>query len=101
MSWSIIDRVPHIEDEVVDYRPRYVSKGLDVMKTKEIKGIYGLVLSIKLFGGVRPGFEEPFNDDDASDNEKARVESDFESDGDNGEDSEMGEAAYTPTDDED
>ncbi|MCD9639185.1 hypothetical protein HAX54_023561 [Datura stramonium] len=48
----------------------------------------------------RPGFEEPFDDDDAADEEQAIVDSDLESD-DDGDDSEMGEAAFSPTDDED
>ncbi|MCD7472352.1 hypothetical protein HAX54_013507 [Datura stramonium] len=60
-----------IKEEVVDYRPR-----------------------------VGPGFEEPLDDDDAIDEEKARVNPDLESD-DNEDDSTMGEAALVPTDDED
>ncbi|MCD9644096.1 hypothetical protein HAX54_032074 [Datura stramonium] len=46
-------------------------------------------------------FEELFNDDDATDDEQTRVDSDLESDGDDGEDSEIGEVAYVPTEDED
>ncbi|MCD9641061.1 hypothetical protein HAX54_026878 [Datura stramonium] len=49
---------------------------------------------------VRHGFYEPLNDDDATDEEQARVDSDLESDDDE-DDSEIGEAAFTPTDDED
>ncbi|MCE3051335.1 hypothetical protein HAX54_049532 [Datura stramonium] len=38
-----------IEEEVMDYRPRYDQKGIDVTKTKDPKGIHGLVLSIGEF----------------------------------------------------
>ncbi|MCD7473174.1 hypothetical protein HAX54_014827, partial [Datura stramonium] len=58
--------------------------GLDVMKTKELEGIHGPVLSISKRDG--PGFEEPFDDDDAMDEEQARVNSNLESD-DDGDDS--------------
>ncbi|MCD7461884.1 hypothetical protein HAX54_047337 [Datura stramonium] len=43
---------------------------------------------------VGPGSEEPFDDDDATDEEQARVDSDLESDGDDGDDSEMGQALF-------
>ncbi|MCD7454179.1 hypothetical protein HAX54_023893 [Datura stramonium] len=46
------------------------------------------------------GFKELFDDDDATDEEQARVDSNLESD-DNGDDSEMGEATFALTDDED
>ncbi|MCE0481829.1 hypothetical protein HAX54_039912 [Datura stramonium] len=46
------------------------------------------------------GFEEPFDDDDATDEEQVRVNSNFESD-DDGDDFEMGEAIFAHTDDED
>ncbi|MCE0480765.1 hypothetical protein HAX54_037873 [Datura stramonium] len=49
----------------------------------------------------RPKFEEPFDGDDATNDEKDRVDSDLESDGDDGKDSEMGKVAYAPTNDED
>ncbi|MCE3216263.1 hypothetical protein HAX54_005778 [Datura stramonium] len=49
---------------------------------------------------VGPCFEEPFNDDDATNEEQAGVNSNLESD-DNGDDSEMREASFAPTDDED
>ncbi|MCD7470390.1 hypothetical protein HAX54_010202 [Datura stramonium] len=49
---------------------------------------------------VGPGFEEPLDDDVATDEEIARVESYIESDDDD-EDYEMGEAALSPTNDED
>ncbi|MCD7461523.1 hypothetical protein HAX54_046340 [Datura stramonium] len=90
---SVGSRNKKIEEEVVDYRSRYDLKGLDVTKTKKPEGIHGPVLSIS--------FEEPFDDDDLTDDEKARIDSDLEFDGDDGEYSEMGEAAYAPTDDED
>ncbi|MCE3051990.1 hypothetical protein HAX54_051365 [Datura stramonium] len=50
---------------------------------------------------VGPEFEEPFDDNDATDNEQDRVDFDLKSDGDDGEDIEMGEASYAPTNDED
>ncbi|MCD7451282.1 hypothetical protein HAX54_010635 [Datura stramonium] len=71
--------VGQIDEEVVDYRPWYDPKGLDVTKTKE---------------------PEDFDDDDDTDEKQARVDSDLEFD-DDGDDSEMGEAAYSPTNDED
>ncbi|MCE0481509.1 hypothetical protein HAX54_039310 [Datura stramonium] len=46
-----------------------------------------------------PGFKEPFDNDNATDEEKARVDSGLESDGDDGDYSEMRKAAYAPTDD--
>ncbi|MCD7457811.1 hypothetical protein HAX54_036250 [Datura stramonium] len=49
---------------------------------------------------VDPEFEEFLNDDDATDEEVTRVDSDIESDDDK-DDSKMGEAALAPTDDED
>ncbi|MCD9640278.1 hypothetical protein HAX54_025480 [Datura stramonium] len=49
---------------------------------------------------VGPGFEEPLDDDVATEDEMARVDSDMESSDDNEEDSEMGEASLAPTDDE-
>ncbi|MCD7453474.1 hypothetical protein HAX54_021066 [Datura stramonium] len=45
---------------------------------------------------VGPGFEEPFDDDDATNEDQARVDSDLESDDDK-DDSEIGEAAFAPT----
>ncbi|MCE3215420.1 hypothetical protein HAX54_002334 [Datura stramonium] len=39
-------RKKQIDEELVNYRPRYDPKELDVKKTKEPKGIYCLVLSI-------------------------------------------------------
>ncbi|MCD7465347.1 hypothetical protein HAX54_001073 [Datura stramonium] len=90
-------------------KPWYDSKGLDVMKMEELKGIHSPVLSISerntrinniLSHLVAPGFEEPFGDADATDEEQDRLDSDLESD-DDGDDSEMGEATYAPTDDED
>ncbi|MCE3217103.1 hypothetical protein HAX54_010401 [Datura stramonium] len=75
------------------------ARGLDVMKAKEPKCIYGHVLSINEsntridnvlsnsehsrapFNG-RPGFEELFNDDDATDEEHAIVNSNLQSDDD-------------------
>ncbi|MCE0481933.1 hypothetical protein HAX54_040146 [Datura stramonium] len=47
---------------------------------------------------VGPGFEESFDDDDPTDNEQARVDSNLESGADEEEDSEMGEVVSTPTD---
>ncbi|MCD9638339.1 hypothetical protein HAX54_022235 [Datura stramonium] len=49
---------------------------------------------------VEPGLEEPLDDDVATNEEMVRVDSYIESDDDE-EDSEMGEAAFAPTNDED
>ncbi|MCD7473202.1 hypothetical protein HAX54_014858 [Datura stramonium] len=98
-----------IKDALRRKGPRYDSKGLDVTKTKEPKGIHGLVLSIsernmridnhsRVLFRVGLGFVEPFNDD-AIDEEQARVDSDLESD-DDGDDAEMGEVAFASIDDE-
>ncbi|MCD7456612.1 hypothetical protein HAX54_032392 [Datura stramonium] len=48
---------------------------------------------------VGPELKEPLNDDDAMDEEQARVESDLESNDDEN-NSEIGEAALSPTGDE-
>ncbi|MCD7472486.1 hypothetical protein HAX54_013736 [Datura stramonium] len=84
-------------------------RGIDVTKTQEPKGINGPVLSVNernvridnmLSHLVGPGFKEPFDDDVATKDEMARVDTDIESSDDNEEDSEMVEAAFVPTDDE-
>ncbi|MCD7472357.1 hypothetical protein HAX54_013515 [Datura stramonium] len=49
---------------------------------------------------VGPGYEEPLNDDVATEDAMARVDSDIESSDDDEEDSDMGEATLSPTDDE-
>ncbi|MCD7472096.1 hypothetical protein HAX54_013035, partial [Datura stramonium] len=46
------------------------------------------------------GYEEPLDDDVATEDEMERVDSDVESSDDDEEDSEMGEAALAPTNDE-
>ncbi|MCD7467885.1 hypothetical protein HAX54_005541 [Datura stramonium] len=43
----------------------------------------------------------PFDDDDPIEDEQARVDSDLESNNDDGEDFEMGESTYAPIGDED
>ncbi|MCD9640840.1 hypothetical protein HAX54_026545 [Datura stramonium] len=48
---------------------------------------------------VGPCFEEPFDEDDPTNDEQACVDSYLESDADDGGDSEMGESSYSPTDD--
>ncbi|MCD9640992.1 hypothetical protein HAX54_026789 [Datura stramonium] len=50
---------------------------------------------------VGPSFEEPFEDDDPIENGKIQVDSDVESDADDGEYLEIEEAAYSPTDNAD
>ncbi|MCD7467270.1 hypothetical protein HAX54_004599 [Datura stramonium] len=50
--------------------------------------------------GVGTRYKEPLDDDVATEDEMARVDSDIESSDDDEEDSEMGEAALAPTDDE-
>ncbi|MCE3215058.1 hypothetical protein HAX54_000708 [Datura stramonium] len=91
-------------------------KEIDVIKTKDPDGIHGPVPSISernalidnvlshLYGmqtlQVGPIFEEPLGNDDVTDEEQARVDSELEFDND-GDDFEMGEAAFAPIDDED
>ncbi|MCE3051081.1 hypothetical protein HAX54_048874 [Datura stramonium] len=105
-------REQQIDVEVVDYRPRYNLKELNLMKTKDSEDIYGPVLSNNEHNAridnvlnhlysmkmlqlriVGLGFEEPFDDDDAIDEEQARVVSYLESD-DDGDDSDMGELLF-------
>ncbi|MCE3049869.1 hypothetical protein HAX54_046023 [Datura stramonium] len=50
---------------------------------------------------VGPGLEEPFDNDDPTNDEKARVDSNLKYDVDDGDDSEMGEVAYALIDEED
>ncbi|MCD7461249.1 hypothetical protein HAX54_045733 [Datura stramonium] len=107
---SVGSQSKKVEEEEVNYKLRYDPRGLDMIKTKEPEGLHGPVLSISennmridnilshLYGIVGPGFEEPFDDDDPTDSERARCNSDLES---NVDDSEIGEAIYAPTDDED
>ncbi|MCD7454126.1 hypothetical protein HAX54_023544 [Datura stramonium] len=108
-------RDQQIEEEVVDYSPRYEPKGLEVTKTKETKGIHDLMLSISKHNMridnvhshlssmkmLHLSFEEPIDDDDATNKEQARVDYNLECDSDDEDHSEMGEAAYAPTDDKD
>ncbi|MCD7467525.1 hypothetical protein HAX54_005020 [Datura stramonium] len=54
----------------------------------------------KALSKVGTGCEEPLDDDDATDKEQVRVDSDLESD-DKEEDSKMGEVVLAPTDNED
>ncbi|MCE0482236.1 hypothetical protein HAX54_040804 [Datura stramonium] len=77
-----------IEKEEVDYRPVYDPERIDVTKTKEPEGSY-------------PGFEELLDDEVATTDEMARVDSDIESSDAEEEDSEKGEAAFSSTDDND
>ncbi|MCD7454827.1 hypothetical protein HAX54_026170 [Datura stramonium] len=113
-QWTEFDRkvgpplTVQIDEEVVDYRPRYDPEGIDVTKTKDPKGIHGSVLSISernacinnvlshLYGIVGPSFEEPFDDDEATGEENAIVYFDLESD-DDGDDSKMGEVVFDRT----
>ncbi|MCD9644410.1 hypothetical protein HAX54_032617 [Datura stramonium] len=80
------------------------------MEPKTNKG-KGVVLKVMIQRGlkeltrksmmiVRPGFEEPLDDEVATEDEMVRVDSDIESIDAEEEDFEMGEAALTPTDDE-
>ncbi|MCE2054921.1 hypothetical protein HAX54_041640 [Datura stramonium] len=98
-----------IEEEETDYRPVYDQRGIDMTKTKELEGVYGPLLSVNecnaridnmLSHLVGPGFEEPLDDGVSTEDEMARVDSDIEYSDVEEEDSEMGEAALAPTDDE-
>ncbi|MCD7451734.1 hypothetical protein HAX54_013215 [Datura stramonium] len=95
-----------IKEEKVDYRPAYDLRGIDMTKTKESKGINGPVLSVnernaRINSMLSYLYGEPLDDDDvATEDEMARINSDLESSDDNEEDSEMGKAALAPTDDE-
>ncbi|MCD9641343.1 hypothetical protein HAX54_027497 [Datura stramonium] len=92
-----------IEEEEADYRPDYDPRWIDVIKTKEPKGINGPVLfvnernmQIENMSSHLYGYEEALDDDVATEDDMAKVESDIESSDDNEEDSEMGEAALAP-----
>ncbi|MCD9641115.1 hypothetical protein HAX54_027032 [Datura stramonium] len=94
-----------IMKQEADYRPAYDPKGIDVTKTKEPEGINDPVLFVNKRNAqsdniIGLGFEEPLDDDVATEDEMARVDSDIESSDDNEEDSEMREATLAPTDDE-
>ncbi|MCD9638708.1 hypothetical protein HAX54_022844 [Datura stramonium] len=107
-----------IDEEVVNYRPWYDPKGIDVKKKKKPEGIHCLCCpSVKeqiqqlnmdyrfsehsrALYRVGPRIEEPLDDYDATDEEKARVDSNLESK-DDGDDSKMGEVVFARTDDED
>ncbi|MCD7468804.1 hypothetical protein HAX54_007297 [Datura stramonium] len=98
-----------IEEEEADYRPTYDPRGIDVKKTKEPEGINGPVLAVNernaridnmLSHLVWPGYEEPLDDDVATEDEMARVDSDIESSDDEEEDSKMEKATLAPTNDE-
>ncbi|MCD9559091.1 hypothetical protein HAX54_016823, partial [Datura stramonium] len=82
--------VQWVEEDVVNYRLRYDPKGLDVEKTKEPEAAvaehYPLSKYSRALSRVKPGFEEPFDDDDPADDEQVRVDSDLESDANDGED---------------
>ncbi|MCD7463957.1 hypothetical protein HAX54_051769 [Datura stramonium] len=80
-----------IEEEEADYRPIYDPRRIDVTKTTEPNGLCK----------VEHEFEEPIDDEVATKDEMARVDSDVESSDAEEEDSEMGEATLAPTDDED
>ncbi|MCE0481860.1 hypothetical protein HAX54_039957 [Datura stramonium] len=76
-------RVQQVEEEEVDYRLRYDPKGLDGICTNELEGLNVPLLAISernacidnvLSHLVGPGFEEPFDDDDSTDDEQARVD---------------------------
>ncbi|MCD9640866.1 hypothetical protein HAX54_026576, partial [Datura stramonium] len=60
---------------------------------------YPLSENLRALFKVGSGFDEPQDDDDATDEEQAKVDSDLESDDDE-DDFEMGEVAFAPTDDE-
>ncbi|MCE0481977.1 hypothetical protein HAX54_040204 [Datura stramonium] len=77
-----------IEEEEEDYRPTYDPRGIGVTKTKDPEGINGPVLSVNepnaridnmLSHLIRHGFEEPLDDDVATEDEMARIDSDIES----------------------
>ncbi|MCE0481365.1 hypothetical protein HAX54_039067 [Datura stramonium] len=98
-----------IEEEEADYRPIYDSRGINVTKTMEPEGINGPVLSVNEHNAridnmlshlVRSGFEEPIDDDVATEDEITRVDSDIQSSDVEEKDSEMGEATLAPIDNE-
>ncbi|MCE0481322.1 hypothetical protein HAX54_039001 [Datura stramonium] len=74
--------------------------GLMEEQLQQLNIDYPLREHSRAFFNVCLGYEEPFDDDVAKKDEMARVESDLVCSDDNEEDSEMGEAAPAPTDDE-
>ncbi|MCE3216297.1 hypothetical protein HAX54_005940 [Datura stramonium] len=92
-----------IDEEEANYRTIYDPTGIDVTKNKEPEGVNGPILFVnecraRIDNIVRPGFEEPINDDVAIEDEMVRVDSDIESSNAEHEDSEMGEAALSAID---
>ncbi|MCD7450681.1 hypothetical protein HAX54_007967 [Datura stramonium] len=67
---------------------------------KQLNIDYPLSEHSRTLYSVGPGQEEPLDDDVAMEDEMTRVYSDIESSDDDEEDSEMGEAALAPTNDE-
>ncbi|MCD7462603.1 hypothetical protein HAX54_048890 [Datura stramonium] len=111
--WGSLDPIMRghdIEEEEADYRPTYDPRRVDVTKTKEPKGINSLFLAVNERNAridnmlshlyIGPGYDEPLDDDVATEDEMERVDSDIESSDDDEEDSEMREAALAPTDNE-
>ncbi|MCD7458173.1 hypothetical protein HAX54_037465 [Datura stramonium] len=99
-----------IEEEEMDYRHIYDPRGIDVTKIKKPEGVHGQVLSVNERNARSDNmlshlyelgleFEKPL--DVAIEEEMARVDSGIESTDAEEEDSEMGEAALAPIDDED
>ncbi|MCD9561442.1 hypothetical protein HAX54_020553 [Datura stramonium] len=78
-----------IEEEETDYKPTYDPRGVDMTK----KGTKG-------YKRVGPRYEDPLDDDVATEDEMERVDSNIESSDDDEKDSEMGKAVISPKDDE-
>ncbi|MCD7460841.1 hypothetical protein HAX54_044573, partial [Datura stramonium] len=105
-------RARQVVEEEVNYRLQHDLKGLDSLvwdanasaeDRRSDRGAaatgnidYSLSEHSRALYRVGLGFEEPFNDDDPTDDEKAHIDSNLEYDADEGEDFEMGEATYAP-----
>ncbi|MCD7471559.1 hypothetical protein HAX54_012056 [Datura stramonium] len=98
---SIIERNARI-DNVLSHLYKMLMLQLRMSEvTKEQLNInYPLTEHFKALCRVGPGFREPFNHDDPTNYEKARVDSDLVSNANKREDSEMGEDAKAPMHDE-
>ncbi|MCD9560992.1 hypothetical protein HAX54_019859 [Datura stramonium] len=106
--WGLLTRFLRgndIEEEEVDYRPAYDPRGLRMNgvteeQLQQLNIDYPLSEHSRALCTVVPRYEEPLDDDVATEDEMVRIYSVIESSDDDEEDFEMGEAALSPTDDE-
>ncbi|MCE0481318.1 hypothetical protein HAX54_038996 [Datura stramonium] len=88
-SWGKKSLVRHANAATEDERS-------DEGATTTVDMYYLLSENSRALYRVGPGFREPFDDDDATNEEQAQVDSNLESNSDDGDDSEMGKATFAP-----